>query len=126
MKQVRRLLFWAHLVTGTIAGAVILVMCVTGAILALKPQILETIDRDVRRVEPGGRTPLPVSQVVASVRSAEPEAAIVSVAVHRDPGAAVTIAAGARTLYADPYSGAVLGAHARHPRVPPHGHGPRP
>jgi len=40
MKALRGALFWIHLAAGSIAGAVIVVTSVTGALLALKPQIL--------------------------------------------------------------------------------------
>jgi len=109
MRRVRRVFFWAHLVTGVIAGAVILIMCATGAVLALKPQTLKTIDRRIRTVEPAGRPPQALSEVLANVRASAPDAAVVSVAVERDPSASIALAAGTRTLYADPYTGAVLG-----------------
>ena len=41
----RRLVFWLHLVVGVIAGLVILVLAVTGALLAFEPQILAAADR---------------------------------------------------------------------------------
>lgn len=109
MKRLRWLFFWAHLVTGLAAGAVILVMCVTGAGLALKPQILKMIDRHVRKVEPGGRTPLPVSQIVAGARAAMPDAPLTSIAIEREPSASVALSAGQKTIYADPYTGSILG-----------------
>ena len=40
MRRIRPFLFWIHLTAGIACGAVILVMSVTGALLALKPQIL--------------------------------------------------------------------------------------
>ena len=52
MKRFRKLLFWLHLFAGVTAGAVILIMSGTGVILALKPQIQNWIDRDVRYVTP--------------------------------------------------------------------------
>jgi uncharacterized iron-regulated membrane protein len=44
-KRARTLLFWCHLPAGVLGGVVILVMSATGALLALKPQILNRIDR---------------------------------------------------------------------------------
>ncbi len=52
MKRVRSIVFWLHLAAGVVAGIVILVMAVTGALLALKPQILNAIESDVRTVTP--------------------------------------------------------------------------
>ena len=55
MKQLRTALFWLHLLCGVVAGLVILVMSGTGVILALKPQIQDWIERDVRYVTPQAR-----------------------------------------------------------------------
>jgi hypothetical protein len=44
MKAFRTALFWLHLAAGVAAGLVILVMSVTGALLALKPQIVNRIE----------------------------------------------------------------------------------
>ena len=46
------MLFWTHLTAGVLAGIVILVMSFTGVVLALKPQIQNWIERDVRYVTP--------------------------------------------------------------------------
>ena len=40
MKALRRVLFWCHLAAGALAGVVILVLCVTGVLLAFQPQVL--------------------------------------------------------------------------------------
>ncbi|MGH9141613.1 MAG: PepSY domain-containing protein [Vicinamibacterales bacterium] len=48
MTGVRSIVFWLHLAAGVTAGAVILVMSVTGALLALKPQILNAVEKEVR------------------------------------------------------------------------------
>jgi len=109
MRRLRSMLFWIHLAAGTAAGVVILIMSVTGAALALKPQILRTIDRSVRTVDPAGQAPLPVSQVVAAAGAAVPGAAVTAVAAERDPSSAIAVTAGTRTIYADPYTGRVLG-----------------
>ena len=52
MKLFRSILFWTHLTAGVLASVVILVMSFTGVVLALKPQIQNWIERDVRYVTP--------------------------------------------------------------------------
>ena len=52
MKLFRSVLFWTHLTAGVLASVVILVMSFTGVVLALKPQIQNWIERDVRYVTP--------------------------------------------------------------------------
>ena len=45
MKTFRTVLFWAHLAAGTIAGIVVLIMCVTGVALTYEKQMIEWADR---------------------------------------------------------------------------------
>lgn len=111
MKRVRTVLFWLHLGAGLVAGVVILVMSVTGAALALKPQILNAVEKDVRFVAPpvaGSR--LGVQTLLASVQRTRPDARPATVTLQSDPAAAAAVSLGRdATIYVDPYSGRVLG-----------------
>lgn len=108
---VRPLLFWLHLAIGVAAGAVILVMSVTGALLAFQPQIIRFIDRDVRTVSvPAGQTPLSPHELLARVAEARPDVHPSSVTVSHEPSDAVSVVADRTTLYVDPYSGHILGS----------------
>jgi uncharacterized iron-regulated membrane protein len=109
MKSFRTALFWLHLVCGVSAGVVILVMSATGVILALKPQIQDWVERDVRYVTPGAAR-LGASQLLDAVKQARPDASPQSLALARDPAAAATISLGRDgNLYIDPYTGTALG-----------------
>lgn len=55
MRLVRPLLFWTHLVAGVVAGAVILVMSVTGVLLTYQKQM--TLWADLRGVQAGPPAP---------------------------------------------------------------------
>jgi len=46
---VHPVIFWLHLLTGTLAGLVVLVMAVTGILLAFEPQIVGLAGRCRRR-----------------------------------------------------------------------------
>jgi uncharacterized iron-regulated membrane protein len=111
MKTVRSIVFWMHLVAGVVAGLVILVMSVTGALLALKPQIVTVIESKVRTVTPPpGAARLKPEALLASVKASRSEARPASVTVLADPAASAAVALGRDgTIYVDPYSGAVLG-----------------
>ena len=110
MKRIRRILFWTHLSAGLVAGFVILVMSFTGAVLALKPQILNFVDREVRFVVPHDSPRRDVRELLAAVEERYPGSAPSAIAVDRDPSAAVAVTVGAQgTVYLDPYSGAILG-----------------
>ena len=45
MRALRKALFWCHLAAGAVAGAVILVLCATGVLLAFQPQVLRLVER---------------------------------------------------------------------------------
>jgi uncharacterized iron-regulated membrane protein len=48
----RKLLFWIHLTCGVVAGAVVLIMSVTGVLLTYQRQIIAWCDTHHRRREP--------------------------------------------------------------------------
>ena len=72
MKQLRTVVFWLHLFSGVTAGAVILIMSATGVILALKPQIQNWIERDVRSVAPQPAR-LGAQRLLTAVKEARPD-----------------------------------------------------
>jgi uncharacterized iron-regulated membrane protein len=110
VKRFRRLLFWLHLISGVTAGAVILIMSATGVILALKPQIQNWVDRDVRYVTPQPER-LGVQALLSATKAVRPESAPQSLTLSRDPALAATVGLGtAGNLYVNPYTRAVLGS----------------
>jgi uncharacterized iron-regulated membrane protein len=110
MKLFRSILFWTHLTTGVLASVVILVMSFTGVVLALKPQIQNWIERDVRYVTPQDPPRLGVHRLMTAVKDAKPDAAPQSIALARDPESAATVGLGREgNVYVNPYTGAILG-----------------
>jgi uncharacterized iron-regulated membrane protein len=107
--KLRPLLFWPHLVAGVLAGALILVMSVTGVLLTYERQMIEWSNSDLRSQAAPGATRLPIEQVVASFQQAQPALAPASVAVGSEADDAVIVSAGQRTFYLDAYSGRLLG-----------------
>ncbi len=91
---------------GVVAGAAILVMCVTGALLAFERQTLDWADRGSARVTPPpGASHMTLADLIA--KSGGTPAAIV---VHSDPAEPVEMTMGKdRTVYLNPYTGAVNG-----------------
>lgn len=108
----RKVLFWLHLVAGVLAGAVILVMSVTGVLLAFEKQVAGFANRNLRAsAADAARAPLPLSRVVGAAMAAAPDAKPSNVAVRSDRFAPVTVAFGRETtLFVNPYTGAVLGS----------------
>lgn len=105
-QRVRGVLFWIHLTVGVLAGAVILLMSVTGVMLGYERQMIAWID-GAPRVSPASATGtrLPLDTLLA--RSATRRADLASVIVKAAPLEPVTLrfrdrAAAPRAL--DPYT----------------------
>jgi uncharacterized iron-regulated membrane protein len=110
MRLFRSVLFWTHLTAGVLASVVIFVMSFTGAVLALRPQIQDWIERDVRRVTPADSPRLRVHQMFAAVKEARPDASPQSLNLSSNPETAATVNLGREgILYVNPYTGAILG-----------------
>jgi uncharacterized iron-regulated membrane protein len=109
--KLRKIIFWLHLSAGLIAGSVVLVMSVTGVLLAFERQLIEWADQDWHVVPPeAGAARLSISALIASVRAVEPEAIPSGLTLRSDPKAPAAINLGReRTVFLNPYTGAVLG-----------------
>ncbi|HET7112964.1 MAG TPA: PepSY-associated TM helix domain-containing protein [Pyrinomonadaceae bacterium] len=111
MKRLRNIIFWCHLPVGVTAGIVILIMSVTGVLLAYEKQITAWADtRGYRSAPPTPETQhLPVETLIAKareVRGSNPSA----ITLKSDPAAPAEIAFGRETsLFVNPYSGQILG-----------------
>ena len=110
MKNVRRIVFWLHLATGVSAGAVVLIMSVTGVLLTYEKQMLKWADtRTYRQPPEAGAQRLPIDRLVRAVSDANGGAAATTVTVWADRSAPVAVAIGTRPVYVNPYTGVVLG-----------------
>ncbi len=109
--MIRKTFFWLHLSAGVAAGLFIFIMAATGVVLAFERQIVEFVDRDVRSVSvPSDTQQRPVTELLEAVRRSgigDPSAIV----VRNQPSAATAFVIGRnKTVYVDPYGGAVLGA----------------
>src|SRR5688572_9878610 len=110
MATFRQILFWLHLAAGLIAGVVIFIMCVTGALLAFERQTIEWAERDIRYVAVSSDPRVEAAEVLAKVLEAKPEAKPASIAIKNEPGTAWEISLGREgVVFADPYTGAITG-----------------
>lgn len=107
--KLRPILFWLHLSCGVVAGAVILVMSVTGVLLTYQRQITAWADTRAFRIERTSQR-LPADAWVARIVEARPDLSPTALVVRSDPSAPASLTIGAgRQLFVDPYSGAILG-----------------
>ncbi len=110
----RKTFFWLHLTAGVTAGMVILLMSATGVLLAFERQIVAFAERDLRATAADALgAPLPLSRIIAAAAPAAPDAKPSNVVVRSDRLAPVAVAFGReRTIFVNPYTGAVLGEGA--------------
>jgi uncharacterized iron-regulated membrane protein len=112
----RKIIFWIHLTTGVIAGLVILIMSVTGILLAFERQITDLSDRDLR-VAPGAQR-LTADALIATVRTNDSKAQPSGLTIRSDAGAPAAINLGReRTTFVNPYTGAILGEGSQKTRA---------
>lgn len=102
----RKALFWTHLICGSAAAIVILVMSVTGVLLMYERQMIEWADRGYRSSTEGRRlAPEALLKNIAVQTGSMPD----SLTLRADPGAPAEVSIGPRVVYADAASGQVLG-----------------
>lgn len=111
MKWVRKIVFWAHLVTGLGVGLIVLIMSVTGVLLTYQRQI--TAWADTRGLAAGPPSPdaqrLPLEDLVATLEAVVGERPS-SIRWHADPDRPAEAAFGRqRTLFINAYTGEILG-----------------
>jgi len=115
--NLRKFIFWCHLVVGSVAGIVIFTMCVTGVLLAFERQIISYAERSFRGDPPVDAHRWPLEALLEKVHAANPGAPI-SIAWKSDASAPVEIAVSRnQSLLLNPYSGAVLGEGATRTRA---------
>ncbi len=110
MTTFRKIVFWAHLISGLLAGLAIGIMCFTGTALAFEKQLIAFAERDARKIaEPApGAARLTLTEIQTKLRAAHPTARPATLVIQNDPRAAVAFPAGrAPGYYVNPYTGDV-------------------
>lgn len=109
--RIRKVLFWLHLVAGCVAGAIILLMSITGVLLTYERQILAWSDRGQLRADPpSGTHRLPVSELINEVtRQRGKLAENAMLTLRSDPREPAEIRIGRESVvYVNTYTGNVL------------------
>ena len=115
----RPLLVRLHFYAGVLTAPFVILVCLSGLAYALTPQLDRLVYANDLVADPAGRAPLPLAdQVAAAVRS-QPTLALAGVRLPDSPqettevnfaDPALTAQMAARTVYVDPYTGAVRGS----------------
>jgi uncharacterized iron-regulated membrane protein len=116
MRRLHKVIFWCHLPVGVIAGIIILIMSVTGVLLAYEKQIIAWADsRNCREVSPSHDSArLPVETMIAGVKQAVPDTAPTTVTLRSDRAAPAAFSfTGGRTIFINPYTGEIVGEGSR-------------
>jgi uncharacterized iron-regulated membrane protein len=116
--RLRQVIFWAHLLAGTVAGIVILVMSITGVLLTYERQLGDWADLRLYRLGPpyAGAQHRSLEALLRDVQEHQTSAQLTTVTV-RTGDAPVAVTVGPRTLFVNPYSGEVLGEGAPNVRA---------
>jgi uncharacterized iron-regulated membrane protein len=107
--MLRKTVFWMHLACGVMAGLVVLMMSVTGVLLAYERQILAWVDRAHDADPPAAAERRPLAALLDAAKLYRPDLTPTAITLRNDPRAAVTITAGRGVaLHANPYTGAIV------------------
>jgi uncharacterized iron-regulated membrane protein len=113
----RRFLFWIHLTVGSVSGLVILLMSVTGVLLAYKRQVINWADRGFQSQPAPGAQRLSVDELLARLQGTQGRMPS-GISVRFEPAAPVAFDFGReRTMFVDPYTGMLLGEEPSEPRA---------
>ena len=108
MQPVRKAVFWLHLATGLLAGAIVLVMSVTGVLMSFERQVSDRAD-GFHLTPPAGAAAVGLEAHLGKLRDAKP--AVSGIGFERDPSKPVSYQFGKdKTIFADPYTGEPLGS----------------
>ena len=119
MKSFRKVIFWLHLAAGVVAGVVILIMSVTGALLAFQPNIEEFVERGARTVQvPENAVRLDAKTLLAGVQTAKPDVKPSNLTIKSEPNQAASLSLGREgALYVNPYTGEITGENSKSARA---------
>jgi uncharacterized iron-regulated membrane protein len=102
-----------HFYAGIIFAPFLLILAFSGAVYLFKPQIEGYLYKDMLTVREVGDTKMTIDEIIAKTTRAYTGTNITSVTFPEDPQMSVKLAANrgevASTLYADPYTGNILG-----------------
>lgn len=105
----RRILFWAHLSCGVVAGVLILVMSVTGVLMTYERQMQESAARGNHVAAGPGQARLGMDALAAAAQAAAEPNPRLTLIIDADPAAPAAVSTGrGNAALLNPYTGAAL------------------
>ncbi len=110
MMTLRKIVFWSHLVVGLLTAAFVLLLCLTGALLAFELQIISLAERDIRAAPPTNDAPfLSGAEIIREAKKISAER-ITLIQWHSDSAAPAHVFTDKQTtIKLNPYTGEFLG-----------------
>lgn len=116
MKLFRNVIFWCHLLTGTVAGLIVLILSFTAVLLTYQRQIIAWADTRAYRIAPPspGASHLPVEALLAKAGESGPDIVPATFTLQSDATKPAAIGVtGGRIIYINPFTGDVLGEDSK-------------
>src|SRR5437879_330314 len=104
----RKTIFNLHLYTALIAGLFVVILGVTGSIMAFEDDLDRIFNPGLYRVQAGSQ-PLPVATVLEAVKKAYPGQRLSGLRLPWSPNEAYTAQAKGTQIFINGYTGAVVG-----------------
>jgi uncharacterized iron-regulated membrane protein len=104
----RKFVFLMHLYLGLIAGLFLVLLGITGSLMAFEPEIDHLLHYHLSFVSPGEKK-LSLSEISQKVQSEFPSDAIKAYTLSSAPDLSYQIYLGEKEVYVDPYTGKILG-----------------
>ncbi len=104
----RRLVLKLHLIVATVAGIFIVILGLTGSVMAFETELMHTMHSDLWHVAPGG-TALPLVTLGEAATRAVPNSTVSGYSLSTSPDLSYQVAMRGRTVYINQYTGAILG-----------------
>lgn len=114
MQIFRKTIFWVHLISGIISGVAIFVMCVTGALLAFQPDVLDFVESNARYVVPDNNQKLSVGEILSKIKQSKPNAKVTEIMLNNNPISAISIELeNGEEIFVNPYTAEITGGEAK-------------
>ena len=114
----KKIIFWSHLTIGVTAGAVILMMSITGVLLTYEHQIRSWSLSQRYSLEPSNefQKKLPLAEIISIANASSDNREINALIVTPETTDPITISYGkGNYIFINPYSGKVMGDHKQGP-----------